>query len=231
MTRFSKLTWIAVLALALAACGDDDDAAPPETSSIRVVHNSPDAPNVDVLFNDAVVLTDVPYLGASDYLVVPSGEANLKVRVTGTDTIAIDADVDLAPGVAYSVLAVNLVADIDAVVLVDNLDPPAAGQTRVRLVHGAPSAPAVDIYVTDPDDPLDTPTLSDVPYLAVADDLTVPSGNYRVRITPAGTQTVVIDTGSLPLGSGVAYTAIAVDADGGGAPFGALLLTDTSPGD
>jgi hypothetical protein len=225
MKRFKILALIA--ALAAAACGDDDDASPPEqTSLLRVIHDSPDAPDVDVLFDDAIALEDVPYLGASDYLTVPAGPANLKVAVAGTDMVVIDADVDLAADVAYSVVAVNLVADIDAVVLVDNLTPPAADETRVRLIHGAPSAPTVDIYVTGPDDPLGAPTLSGVPYLAVADDLTVPSGTYRVRITPEGTQDVAIDTGAVMLESGVAYTAIAVDADGGGAPFGALLLVD-----
>jgi len=222
---------IAILALVAAACGDDDSGSSQQTSMIRVVHDSPDAPNVDVAFNDTVVLTNVAYLGSSAYLTVPAGPANLKVFVTGTDTVAIDADVDLAADVAYTVMAVNLVADIDAIVLVDDLTPPTSGNTRVRLIHGAPSAPTVDIYVTGPNDPLGTPTLTGVPYLAVADDLTAPSGTYRVRITPAGTQQVAIDTGPLSLESGVAYTAIAVDADGGGAPFGALLLVDETPGE
>lgn len=229
-TRF--LAGVAAVLLLSLGCGDDDDAGPPveqATALIRVVHGSPDAPAVDVLFNGAVVLTNVPYLGASEYLTVPAGPANLQVRVTGTDVVAIEANADLAADTAYSVIAVNPVASIEPLVLVDNIEPPAAGQTRVRLIHGAPSAPDVDIYVTGADDPLTTPLLTGVPYLAVADDLTAAAGTYRVRIAPEGTQDVALDTGGLDLASGVAYTAIAVDAAGGGAPFGALLLVDRAP--
>ena len=45
-------------------------------------------------------------------------------------------------------------------------------------------------------------------------------------MTPAATKTVVIDSGTLTLGSGEVRTAIAVDATGGGAPFDLLLLED-----
>lgn len=227
MKRIQLIALSLLCTTAFAACGDDDDGSgPAATSLLRVVHDSPDAPNVDVRFNGMVVLSDVPYLAASDFLEVPSGPATLEVLVAGSDVVAIRADVDLATDVAYSVFAVNLVAEIDAVVLVDNLAPPASGDARLRLVHGAPSAGSVDVYISGPDDPLGEPLLENVPYLAVADDLTVPAGTYRVRITAAGTTDVAIDTGDLPLQSGVAYTAVAADAKGGGAPFGAILLVD-----
>ena len=72
---------------------------------MRVVHASPDAPDVDVLLDDAKVLGDVPYLTASDYLDVPAGDQNLKVNAAGTATTVIDADLSLVDGTDYTVIA------------------------------------------------------------------------------------------------------------------------------
>jgi hypothetical protein len=226
-----KLLSLLVAASALtAACGDDDENTGPDLADarVRVVHASPDAPSVDVLVDDAVALTNVPYLGVSDYLEVPSGSRNLKVNAAGTATTVIDADADLAEDGDYTVIASGLVSAIEPIVLVDDNSAPAAGTVRVRAIHGAPSAPAVDIYVTAPGTDLETetPVLVNVVFGQVADYLEAPAGTYQVRVTPTGSKTVVIDSGPLTLASGQVRTAIAVDAAGGGGPFELLLLED-----
>jgi len=225
-----KLLTLLLAATALTtACDDDDDNTGPEGEArVRVVHASPDAPNVDVLLDDAEVLSDVPYLASSDYLAASAGDHNLKVNAAGTATTAIEADVTLADGTDYTVIASGLVAEITPIVLEDDNSTPAAGNARVRAIHGAPSAPAVDIYVTAPGADLGAavPVLTGVAFGDVADYLEVPAGDYQVRVTPAGTKTVAIDSGALTLESGQVRTAIAVDAPGGGAPFDILLLAD-----
>ena len=225
-----KLLSLLLAATALsAACSDDDDNTGPEGEArVRVVHASPDAPSVDVLLDDAEVLSDVPYLASSAYLATSAGDHNLKVNAAGTATTAIDADVTLADGTDYTVIASDLVAAITPIVLADDNTAPAAGNARVRAIHGAPSAPAVDIYVTAPGVDLGaaTPVLTGVAFGDVADYLEVPAGEYQVRVAPAGTKTVAIDSGALTLESGQVRTAIAVDAPGGGAPFDLLVLAD-----
>jgi len=212
-----------------AACSDDGGSTEPAGEArVRVVHASPDAPEVDVLVDDASVLSSVPYLGASGYLAVPAGTRNLKVNAAGTPTTVIDADVNLVDGTDYTVIASGLVAAIEPIVLEDDNSAPAAGNARVRAIHGAASAPAVDIYVTAPGADLaaETPALVNVGFGDVADYIEAPAGDYQVRVTPTGTTTVVIDSGTLTLASGQVRTAIAVDAAGGGGPFGLLLLED-----
>jgi hypothetical protein len=212
-----------------AACDDDDDTTGPEGESrVRVVHASPDAPDVDVLLDDAEVLSDVPYLAASGYLETTDGDHNLKVNAAGTTTTVIDADVTLTDATDYTVIASGLLAQIEPIVLEDDNTAPAAGSVRVRAMHGAPSAPAVDVYVTAPGADLATaaPTLAGVGFGDVSDYLEVPAGDYQVRVTPAGSKTVAIDSGALTLSSGQVRTVIAVDAAGGGAPFDFLVLAD-----
>jgi hypothetical protein len=225
-----RLLTLGIAAAAFAtACSDDDSSTGPETEArVRVVHASPDAPSVDVLVDDAPVLSAVPYLGASGYIDVPAGSRNVKVNAAGTSTTVIDADVALATGIDYTVIAGGLASDIEPIVLEDDRSAPSSGNVKVRAVHGAPSAPAVDIYVTAPgaDIVAATPVLTGVPFGAASDYLSVPAGDYQVRITPAGSKTVVIDSGSLTLAAGQVRTAIAVDSPGGGAPFDLLVLPD-----
>ncbi len=133
-----KLKFLTLLLLAAgaltAACSDDDNTGPDGEARVRVVHASPDAPDVDVLLDDAEVLGDVPYLTASNYLGVPAGDHNLKVNAAGTATTVIDADVNLVDGTDYTVIASGLVEAIEPIVLQDDNSPPAAGNARVRAI-------------------------------------------------------------------------------------------------
>jgi hypothetical protein len=227
--KLKLLTLLLAASALTAACSDDDnDTGPEGQARLRVVHASPDAPAVDVLVDDAAALSNVDYLTASDYVELADGAHNVKVNAAGTSTTVIDADVDLADGTDYTVIASGLLDAIQPIVLEDDNSTPAAGTARVRAIHGAPSAPAVDVYVTAPGADLEaaSPALSNVAFGAVADYLEVPAGDYQVRVTPAGTKTVVIDSGALTLTSGQVRTAIAVDAPGGGAPFDLLILDD-----
>jgi hypothetical protein len=227
--KLNLLCYILLAVSALTACGDDENTNPTgATARLRVVHASPDAPDVDVLVDNAAVLTGVPYLTASDYLDVAAGSRNLKVNAASTSTTVIDAAVTLADGLDYTVIAGGLVSAIEPIVLTDDNSTPPAGRVRVRAIHGAPSAPAVDVYVTAPGTDLtqETPALSNVVFGDVSDYIEAPAGTYQVRIAAAGSKTVVIDSGPLTLSSGQVRTAIAVDAAGGGAPFGLLLLED-----
>lgn len=229
MIRKPTLALALLASISLAACDDDDDVtAPAATAQLRVVHASPDAPNVDVLVDNASVLTNVPYKTSSSYLPVTSGSRNLKVRAAGGTAAVIDQNATLAAGTFYTVLATGRVASIAPLVLTDDQTAPASGNVRVRLVHGSPTAGNVDIYVSAPaaDIATATPTLTNVAFRAASNYLEVPAGTYRVRITPAGTKTVAIDVNNLALVAGQVRTAVAVDAPGGGAPLGAILLAD-----
>jgi hypothetical protein len=227
-----KITSLLALALTVGlatACSEDDTTAPAMTNAyVQVVHASPDAPNVDVLVDNAIVLTNVSFKAASGYLAVPAGTRNLKVNATGTSTTVINADVAVMSGKYYTVMATGPVATIQPLVLTDDYTSPAAGNAKVRLVHASPSAPTVDIYVTAPGASISAimPTLTAVPFRGYSDYLEVPAGSYQVRVTPTGTKTVAIDTGALALAAGQIRTGVAVDATGGGAPLGAILVAD-----
>jgi hypothetical protein len=215
-------------AIALGACDDSDTTAPVSTAQVRVVHASPDAPNVDVLVDGAAVLTNVPFKGSSSYLDVPAGSRNLRVRAAGTSTVVIDQTAAVTAGKRYTVLATGRVASIAPLVLEDDLAGPGPGNVKLRLVHASPAAGNVDIYVTAPGASIATatPTVANVPFRGASNYLEVAAGTYRVRITPAGSKTVALDVNDVALTAGQVRTAVAVDAPGGGTPLAAIVLAE-----
>lgn len=77
---------------------------------IRVVHFSPDTVPVDVKLSDGTVLFEnIAYKTRSDYLSVKAGSYDIDVFPTGNPNAALSLkDVNLMPGMIYSVYAVGL---------------------------------------------------------------------------------------------------------------------------
>jgi hypothetical protein len=208
------------------------DAATP--AQLRVIHASPDAPAVDVIVDDDFanpVLEDVPFAAFSGYLSVPAGVYNVKVTpANNAGVIVIDADVEVDAGRQYSVYATGPLAAIAPYVLTD--DGRSVGtEAKVRIVHTAPGAGNVDIYVTAPGADIATasPAFSNVPFRAETGYVGLAAGSYDVTVTPTGTKTAAIGPAPITVIDGGVYTAAARDATGGGAPFGLILLDGFAP--
>lgn len=199
---------------------------------IRVVHASPDAPAVDVLVDGAKVLASLPFREYSEYLALPAKSYDIRVNVAGTSSTVLQANPTLAAGRDYTVIAVGRVSGgenpLSILLLEDDNAEPTPGQVKFRVVHGAPGAPAVDVYVTTPYEALDskTPVLSNVPFKAASGYLAIPIQMYQGRVTVAGTKTVAIDTMRVPTWGGMIRTIVAVDNRGGGGSFDVILLPD-----
>ena len=200
-------------------------------AAARVIHNSPDTPAVDVVVNNdftAPLVEDLLFPTATDYVTVPPADYNVKVTAANNPgLVAIDADLTLDAGVFYSVYAKDFFANVAPLVLIDD-QRPVATEAKIRLIHGSPSAGPVDIYLSAPGDDLATltPNFSNVPFDADTGYISLTGGDYRVRVTPTGTQTVAIDTGTISLADGRIYTAVARDNVGGGLPLDLILLDD-----
>ncbi|RKD35248.1 DUF4397 domain-containing protein [Lacrimispora algidixylanolytica] len=95
-----------------------------DNSYVRFVHLSPNAPAVDItLPNGTKLFENVSYQQFSDYIAVNSGNYTLQVRPTGSDQVVLTIpNVNLMPGVIYSIYAVGLVGDqppLEAIIAVD----------------------------------------------------------------------------------------------------------------
>lgn len=193
-----------VAALAVPVAADSHEAM------VRVVHASPDAPNVDVWVDGETVLTDVPFTAVSDYLALPAGEYEIAVSATG-DTTPVIGPVSLTfeAGTRTTIAAHGLLADITAAVFTDD-GTIADGQAKLRAIHLSPSAPAdVDIAVQGGD--VVVPGLA---YPEASGYLTLDAGDYPLEIRAAGDTAAALQF-DVTLAENTNYTAFAMDAADG----------------
>jgi len=241
------LAALAGTALMAAGCGSGDSDSPgsaPSTTpasassaQVRAVHASADTGAVDILANGAVAFQGVTFGQASGAAGLPAGPARLQVNAAGTATSAIDVTVPLSTGRDYTAIALGKSGPgtppdqaISPVLIEDPANPPASGNLKVRVVHGAPGVPAVDIYVTAPDAALPaTPTIAALAYKGAAPQsgqnaLEIPAGSYRVRATAAGQTALAFDSGAIALSAGSDLLLIAVPAAGSASPIALLTV-------
>lgn len=234
-SNFLKLAAAAAATALLAACGGDDDETP--TSRLRAIHASADAPAVDVLFGTQAIATGAQFKQASAYATVPAGSSTLRVNLAGTSTTALSATLGLAPNRAFSAIVVGSAAPtapadqaLAPVLIDDDGAAPAGGSVKLRVVHGAPAVPAVDIYVTAPGAALPAaPTIAALAYRSAAPAsgtpaLQIPGGDYQIRATVAGQPTAIaFDSGKVSLGAGGDLLIVAVPAASAISPVSLLV--------
>ena len=196
----------------VAGCGKDDNnpAAPTSTARVMAIHASPDAPAVDLLVDNVVAGNGLAYPNNTPYLTVNAGTRNIKVNVAGTTNTVINANLPVSNGGVYSVFANGEVANIGALVVADDLTPPATGKAHVRFLHLSPDAPAVDVAVAG--GPVLFPNKSFQQYTSFTP---VDAATYDLEVRLAGTSTVVLPLPGIALQGGKIYTVFAKGLVGG----------------
>jgi hypothetical protein len=236
MQRSTALLTASLVALVAApvAAQDESPAASPEmsaqpgTAMVRVLHASPDAPEVDIYLDGAAVgdpLAGLAFGEISPYVPVPAGPHAIKVCATADATVCpIDVpEVTVDAGVSYTIAATNALASIEPQVIVDTTmaDPAMA---LVRVIHFSADAPAVDVLTQD-----DSATVvSALAYPAATEYLSLEPGSYDLKVCATDDTTVCpIDPPALDLAAGTVSSVFAIGslADG---TITALVASDAA---
>ena len=190
------------LAVPAAAAGD---------ALVRVLHGSPDAPAVDVYVDGNKVggeLAGLEFGDLSDYVALPAGTYDLKVCAAADATVCpIEADdVAVEAGTMYTIAATNVLASIEAQILVD-APAPRDGETQVRVVHFSADTPAIDVLTQDGA----TAVVDALAYPDATEYLTLDPGAYDLKVCADADNSVCpLDPASLDLASGRSYSVFAI---------------------
>ncbi|MDF3883145.1 DUF4397 domain-containing protein [Cupriavidus basilensis] len=214
----------------LSACGGGDDSLAARVGlskpAVRVIHAIPLGPNIDVLQNGTKTsFLNEPYKFVSKYFDVDTNSQLFSINVAGTSTELGKVVVDAHTGHKYTVVALPGSASADMLTIDDPYGKNIlSDKARVRGLNASFNAQNVDMYVTVPAVDLNSasPTFASVAYKSAVpasgqDSINLDGGIYRLRITNAGTKTVIFDSGALSLDNNADWLITSIPVDGIGA--------------
>ena len=229
-------------------------------SGARVVHLSPDAATaaagpVEVFASSSALPSSPAELipsfsytetvpGTNSYVGVPAGDYIFDVAPDGAgigSSVYTSPSISLTMAAEYTVIASGYVLTSPAFDLLATQDSNRSivTQASVKVVHGAPLAGTVDVYVTPAGQftkqqveggMAGDPLLDDFTFGTITDYVTVPPGDYDIRVvTNGGAGTAAIDVTAFNLAAGSVSTVIAREpVSGGGLPddFNLIVLSN-----
>ena len=177
--RLAKYLLLGAAVASIAACSDDDGAGPRgPMAMVRVINASPDAGAVNFRFVDEIenlpTFINVAFRSSSGlHQRVEAGDRDLRVffnslNPDSASTRLIDETISLEAGQFYTLLYAGTVAgDADQLIVIQETIPAdPAGAIAVKVLHGASTMGAVDVYAApSAEDPVASP---DVTFSGVA---------------------------------------------------------------
>lgn len=200
---------------------------------LEVAHLAPFAMDpgtaVTVTLNGTPALTDFSFADSTGYIPLPPGDYDVAIYPAGSPDPAITGTVSLMEGGYYSAIAVGNGAnqDLGLLALADDNSPPAAGNFKLRIGHLAPfasGAALADVRLQD-----GTVILDDVAFGDVSGYLSLPAGEYNLKITSPDGSITYIDPQPVTFNDGDIVSAFAV-GDGVNQPLGVFAWPAGVPG-
>ena len=224
------------LMLVLVACsaepgtdpGDGEDNPPAAaTAAIRVLHAVVDVSAIDVLVDDSVAVVGLPQAAVSAYVPVPDGVRTIAFRPAGSGTPAAAHSLTLAAGDSLTVLTIDSGTVLNPWVLTDTGAVVPANRSKLRALHFAAEATALDIWRTQPDWPDPITFMFPHNYREITPYVESDPGTWTVIVSsrrrnqqgiPVLQDTLLI-TGPIAVPAGASRTVIVLDAAGGGLTY------------
>jgi len=192
------------------------------TSYVRLLHASPDAPAVDIYINDIPVATNVKYKDITKYIALQPGNYNVKVYPAGDVTNAVIAkNLSIPPTSVYTIAVIGNLQDINLLPIPEPVMANTTGEACVRFVHLSPSTPNVDIRLSDGSN-----LFEDVAFTDVTKYVCVPPGAYTFQAFLSEDDTNVLTVADVPVEGNKYYTAYALAAPGDAPNLDALLVVE-----
>ena len=201
-----------LLTAALAACETNvtgSGIAGGTSAVIRVVNATASSVDVATAGTVAIGNAGLAFGAASNCTTTDATAPNLTVRTSGTGTVLAGFSPVLGPGGRYLAIAYSDANGLGQFsTFVTNTFIPASGQSGLKVIDTAPGTGNFDVYAGAPGSALGTVSATNLSFGVTTAFLNVNAGAVQVRLTNAGTQTIVFTAASQTLASGRNYVLV-----------------------
>jgi hypothetical protein len=199
----SKLVSVALLNLDSNGTGQVNDNF---LAAFKVVNASSVTSPLNVLVDNSIVLSNIPFAGVSNYVTTKAGPRTFTVQATSTPGASLVTLVTTLTSATDTSLAFSGPAGaLVPLVLNDNNLPPAALRARVRFVNVSPNLGPVDVYVNFSKQISGLGGNSGSTYIDETADATIGTA-YEFDFNIANTTTPVLKLPAVALIAGHTYT-------------------------
>jgi hypothetical protein len=210
-------------ALLTVGCGSS-------SSRFRFVQAATAVPgNVDLQVDGKSVQTGIGFGQTATYRSISGGSHKFEVFAAGTTSnpyinasVSLSKDTTIFASGQFSNNAIPALTPFS-----DDNTVPTTGNARVRIIHMAPSAGSVDVYIVQPGESLAGlgPQISPLTNGNASLYQVLPANSYDVVITVTGTQIELVRDG-YTFTSEQIRTIVMLDFPTGGGPFSQMVLND-----
>jgi len=193
--------------------GSEQDAC------VRFVHAAAGSAEVDIYVGGQVSAPLVSFGTSTNFVNLPAGDQQIQVTAAAAalDTAYLDSTQTLEAGQAYDVYIAGASDDLQVMVNQVDLTPLPVGQSRLRVVHTALNAGAVDVGVAN-----GANLVEGLAENSSSEYLTVDAGTIQAQVRAEGEQTPLIES-SLQVQEGMVYDVVAI-GNASDASFQLLVL-------
>lgn len=176
-----RVTWALILAIVLMLIAPLYKPSAAGTAWVRVTNTAPDSQGITVYLNNTIAVRGLLPGDTFGYFQVPAGRQEISFR-RGSEIINnARVELELAPDDYVTVVGLNRVANLQTLVVRDDVSPVIHGQARVRAIHAIVGGPPVDIMTA-----AGATLLTNLPFGMASDYSLLTRGTYSLNITPTG---------------------------------------------
>ncbi|MBU5484049.1 DUF4397 domain-containing protein [Clostridium sp. MSJ-11] len=191
-------------------------------SYFRIFNASPNVGPIDVYVNDSPTVMNLAYKEMSEYIIVLSGNYNIKIYPAGqTTSPIINTSLPIPKDSIFTVALIGMPPSISLYPIPEPLRSENFGVPCIRFVNLSPNSPAMDVTL-----PAGRELFSDVNYKDFTLYACVPAGTYNIQLRPSGTNDIVSTVRGVTLDANKFYTIYAVGLFGETPPLEAMVIVE-----